>query len=399
MDWSESTSYLKGIYNKLSILRDPIRIAAFDLDDTLIYRPTIPGKWKLIDPLIVPKIQSLVKNNYIIIIFTNQAGMNLSKSIDKPMWRNSVYKLFLELFDEPLKSKIQFYFAIYVAKMYDIHRKPNLGMWEIMKADLKDTFELDKIRISKSSFYCGDAAGRIKSSTFKKKMYSSSLKGDFSDTDRKFAMNIGINFITPEELLLGEDTAEYQLKGMNPQKYLESVEHQTNQCAFIPRKKEMIIMIGLQGSGKSYFVKKCILPHGYVYINHDTCNNKKKCMAMAKDAVEKKKSLVIDNTNPDITSRYPYISLARDHNYTHIRAITMNTDDIVSSHLNNVRHIYSGGTVPKINKIAYNIFRKNYVRPDKSEHFDKIESVDFVFDKSQLDDPLWKKIFMKWSES
>ena len=33
------------------------------------------------------------------------------------------------------------------------------------------------------SFYCGDAAGR---------------PGDYSDTDRKFARNVGVRFETPE---------------------------------------------------------------------------------------------------------------------------------------------------------------------------------------------------------
>ena len=37
----------------------------------------------------------------------------------------------------------------------------------------------------KYTFYCGDAAGRI---------------GDFSDSDKEFAKNAGIPFITPEEI-------------------------------------------------------------------------------------------------------------------------------------------------------------------------------------------------------
>jgi Polynucleotide kinase 3 phosphatase len=42
------------------------------------------------------------------------------------------------------------------------------------------------------SYYCGDAAGRPQGWAPKKKK-------DFSSSDRLFAMNIGIKFLTPEE--------------------------------------------------------------------------------------------------------------------------------------------------------------------------------------------------------
>jgi len=41
----------------------------------------------------------------------------------------------------------------------------------------------------KESYYIGDAAGREKSGSRAK---------DFSDTDHKFAVNVGLNFKTPE---------------------------------------------------------------------------------------------------------------------------------------------------------------------------------------------------------
>lgn len=398
MDWTETNNYLKGIVNKLDELPDPIRIAAFDLDDTLVHRPkgkTTETKWKLLDSSISDKIADLVKNKYIIVIFTNQGGMTVTKNFDKPKWRKAVDDL-VKILTSKIKNG-KYYFAVYVAKNYDLYRKPNIGSWEQMKNDLKDEFSLDKVRISKKSFFVGDAAGRLSAGPYKKKLYPSSNKGDFSDTDRKFALNIGIEFMTPEEFFIQDPPKMlFTFNGINPKKLIEQATESNYE--FVPRQKEIVVIVGPPGSGKTEFVRKYILPHGYIHINQDTCKTKAKCLALAEQALEEKKSVVVDNTNPDVLSRMTYTSLAQEHDYKHIRCIILNTDIEIAKHLNNVRHVYSNGTIPKINNMVYNIFKKNYVKPQKSEQFDKIETVDFVFDTSKLEDPVWKKIFMRLSE-
>jgi bifunctional polynucleotide phosphatase/kinase len=403
MDWIETNSYLKGIVNTLDELPDPTRVAAFDLDDTLIHKPNKgkDGKWKLLDLALVDKIADLVERKYIIVIFTNQGGMSINKNFDKPKWRKAVDEL-IKVLAKGIENH-QYYFAIYVSKNYDLYRKPNIGLWEQMKEDLKEEFKLDEkgipLRISKKSFFCGDAAGRTVASQFKRKLYPSSKKGDFSDTDRKFALNIGIDFITPEEFFLEKaPKMSYELTGFNPKLFIEN-DLKEPTYEFKPRSKELIVMVGAPGSGKSEFVEKYIVPHGYVHINQDTCKTKTKCIKLTVEALEKKKSVVIDNTNPDVISRMTYTSLAQEHGYKHIRCIILNTDVELAKHLNNVRHVYSNGAIRKITDMVYNIFKKNYVKPLETEHFDSIEKVDFEFDPTYLDDPHWKKIFMRWSES
>jgi len=62
-------------------------------------------------------------------------------------------------------------------------------MWDFYLTKLASHPDYDK----KESFYCGDAAGR---------------KGppkDFTDTDLKFGLNIGIKFYTPDQLFLEKD--------------------------------------------------------------------------------------------------------------------------------------------------------------------------------------------------
>jgi bifunctional polynucleotide phosphatase/kinase len=73
----------------------------------------------------------------------------------------------------------------------DRYRKPSIGIWEHLRDQLFKGFSID----IKGSFYCGDAAGRPKTATRPK---------DFSDSDIKFALNVGLAFKTPEELFLGQ---------------------------------------------------------------------------------------------------------------------------------------------------------------------------------------------------
>lgn len=399
MDWTETNSYIKSIDNQIGEIHLPIRIASFDLDDTLIHyskHKKNKTKWKLVDNEIIDKINDLVVNHYIIIVFTNQSGMGYRKDFDKLKWIKMINEMVGVLTSKITNGK--YYFAIYVAKCYDLYRKPNIGMWELMKDDLREQFNISKLQISKKSFFCGDAAGRIHPGHFKKILHPSSPKGDFSDTDRKFALNIGINFLTPEDFYLSDSPKiPYQFHGVNPKELISQAESLNEKYIFKPRKKEMIIMVGTPGSGKTEFVKNYILPYGYVHINQDKCKTKLKCTNETLKAIMKGKSIVIDNTNPDVLSRMHYTLIAHDHHYKHIRAIIINTDIEIAKHLNNVRHVYSHGKIPKINDITYNIFKNKYVKPQSSEYFDKIETVNFVFDPKYLEDPYWKKIFMRLS--
>lgn len=405
MDWKESNSYLKGLDNQLKKLPDPIRIASFDLDDTLISRPTrrreSKNKWKLLDNSLVQRMNRLNDEGYLIIIFTNQSGMGSSKTFDKPQWRRAMDDLVKIITSEMKKP---YYIAVYVAKAYDLYRKPNIGLWCLMKDEIRQEFDMGGLRISNLSFYCGDAAGRVCSDFFRKQLYPTGKKGDHSDVDRKFALNVGIRFITPEEFYKkNSNSCDYVLSGFNPKEYMKIITNKkltnNHKYQFEPRRKELIIMVGPPGTGKSSFVKKYIVPQGYVHISRDICRSQITCLATAEKAFEEKKSVVVDNTNPDIKSRFDYISLARKYKYTKIRALIMKTDLSLAKHLNNVRHVYSDGTIPRINNIVYNIFRKSYIEPQDFEGFDKIEHIEFTFDRKMLRDPKWKTIFLRYSES
>jgi bifunctional polynucleotide phosphatase/kinase len=75
---------------------------------------------------------------------------------------------------------------VYLAALKtDQNRKPATGAFNYLKSKIFPGFEIDMT----ASFYCGDAAGRPKTATRPK---------DFSDSDIKFAANVGLRFMTPE---------------------------------------------------------------------------------------------------------------------------------------------------------------------------------------------------------
>lgn len=399
MEWIETNSLLKGIFLKKTELSEPVRVAAFDLDDTIIYRASRKkdNKWSIIDKTFCDKIKELVDKNYLIAIFSNQSGLSKSKNADKLLWRKALKEVFEFMFSKTDK-KCGFFYA---AKQEDIYRKPNIGMWLELKKDIKEKFDLDqdyKLQFSKKSFFCGDAAGRTKPSILKRKINPKNKKGDFSDSDRKFALNVGLKFMTPEEFYLGkDDNATFKLSGFDPNEYLNSINKQ-KKIKFVPRKKEMIMMIGPPASGKSSFVKKYILDHGYEYINQDTCKTKSKCLKLATDFVGRGVSFVVDNTNIDVKTRFDYLYLAKKAGYKHIRAIIIDTPLYIAEHMSNVRHLYSGGHIKKIPKIVYFSWRKYYIEPFEKE-FDLIEKIKFRLDDDMISDKKFMRFFKMWSES
>ncbi|VEU21482.1 DEKNAAC102500 [Brettanomyces naardenensis] len=176
------------------------RIAAFDLDDTIVQTKTgsrfsrSSTDWKFKYPSLQDRLSdfSATEDNStipIVAIFTNQGGVT-NKEGAKSL-SNLIDRLNRILEALPSSLPIVFYGATKKAKndtfqvsddvVHSWFRKPNVGMFEQLIRDL----EIDKAKIDyKESFYCGDAAGR---------------KGDFSDSDLQFAKNIEFKFFTPEE--------------------------------------------------------------------------------------------------------------------------------------------------------------------------------------------------------
>ena len=66
---------------------------------------------------------------------------------------------------------------MFIASSEDDYRKPGTSMWELLSDKQNGGVKINL----KESFFCGDAAGR-----------KDGKHKDFSDSDLKFALNVGI---------------------------------------------------------------------------------------------------------------------------------------------------------------------------------------------------------------
>ena len=79
-------------------------------------------------------------------------------------------------------------------------------------------------------------------------------------------------------------------------------------------KKTIVIMMGLQGSGKSTFYQKH-LSEDYVRVNLDTLKTRHREELLIDACISEEKCFAIDNTNPTREDRARYIALAKSNGY------------------------------------------------------------------------------------
>lgn len=352
MEWEEGDF----IYGEYKNPKFKSKVASFDLDGTIIV--TKSGKkfagsvddWKLFSDSVKAKFKELHEKDYLIVIFTNQKGIE-SKKVQLKDWKEKV---------EQITKKINVPLVVYASIHSDIYRKPMPTLFDLLQEKIKSNTE-HNIDLE-NSFYCGDAAGR---------------KNDFSDTDYKFALNCKISFKTPEDFF-NDDPGEKPniVYLVDFKQILDKTKIQKNP-EFEKRKKEMIVMVGLPGSGKSTFASKTVMPHKYTRINRDILKTQDKCVRKCKEALEAGENVVIDNSCASGRSRKVWIDLAKQFGYK-IRCIEVVTDTELSMHNALYRSYISKGKVGLVPKLVYNKFKKEYQKPSKKEGFDKIEKINFV---------------------
>ena len=108
-------------------------------------------------------------------------------------------------------SNFDFPITLLAATARDQYRKPRTGMWNELLEELD--LEVGTGPDLSTSFFVGDAGGRPARKNF---------KADHSCSDRDLANNVGIDFKTPEEFFLLEQSVPY-VRQFEPGDYVKAV--------------------------------------------------------------------------------------------------------------------------------------------------------------------------------
>uniref|UniRef100_A0A671PPJ2 Bifunctional polynucleotide phosphatase/kinase-like n=1 Tax=Sinocyclocheilus anshuiensis TaxID=1608454 RepID=A0A671PPJ2_9TELE len=340
---------------------DSSKIAGFDIDGCIITTksgkvfPTSPDDWRILFPEIQPRLASLLKKGYKVVFFTNQMGISRGKL------RPEVFKSKVEDILQTLQLPIQ----VFASTAPGIYRKPVIGMWEHL---------CEKISMLSQGFLlCTDAAGRPANWAPGKK------KKDFSCSDRLFALNIGLQFHTPEEYFLGWKPAQFNLPELDPRK-LDSKRHLYDppDASLTATKQEVIVAVGFPGSGKSTFFQTHIIPQGYAYVNRDILGSWQQCVSTCERALKEGRSVAVDNTNPDPESRKRYIDVSQSAGVP-CRCFNFTASLEQAKHNNRFREMVPSAIkhVP-VNDMVIHSYKKKFVAPSLSEGFSEILQINFV---------------------
>ncbi|ESL07925.1 polynucleotide kinase 3'-phosphatase [Trypanosoma rangeli SC58] len=384
-----------------------LKVAAFDLDDTLIvpqsgavFPRDDPTDWRWLLPVVPQYLRLLYDAGFMVAILSNQAGIGGRAWNEKKA--ESVKQKIINM-SEALGMPL----TVFLATREDVWRKPNVGMWSLLQ-DHASAVVSEKLLVACDligcAAYVGDAAGR-KTATL------AGRKKDFSCSDRKFAFNIDVPFLTPEQLYrcpqteLFDSDGDSTLKGAGeviskrllaaaadapcevdwgglgpselgnlPSSYghltINRINAEGERCSFVVpapaifsrAAQEMVIFVGYPGCGKTTFFSRFLQPAGYIHINRDILKTKAKCLSETAKWWDAGKSVVVDNTNPLHADCMQFIALVRRSRPSltplPVRVFVFQASMALSMHMSNVRARL--GISPRISRIAYNVFQSKH---------------------------------------
>ncbi len=292
------------------IRRGPVdltrKLAIFDFDSTLVKPkggrpfPTNKDDWMWMRKSVPEVLRKLYEDGAQLVVVTNQS---------KNMKIEMIKEVFLQL-NLPI---------IIIIGVDDDGKKPSTK------------FFLESIpgfKKEDAMFFVGDAGGRA---------------GDWSDMDKKFADNLGVEFYVPEEIFPPDEVKEHS-------------------GDFSNAGEEVVIMVGLPAVGKSTFVQRHLSDHAI--LSGDVLKTDKKMVAEAERLYAAgERQFVFDATNVTPEKRAPYIEFAKKHSLP-VRCI------VLESPIENILERNKQRTHEEkamVAPVAIYTLRKKFVMPEDSE--------------------------------
>jgi len=297
-----------------SLFRKKSKILGLDMDHTLIMPKSLTSNftknendWIYLTENVKDILDDYYLNDYSLVIFTNQT-------------RKFVYNLI-----QNLVTDLDIPIMVYVSYNKE-YKKPNPEMWTDYIKDYPTEIDYE------NSLFVGDALGR---------------PNDFSDSDKQFAINCNLSYQSPEQFF--------------------KIKKSEFVCTYkpdIPERKEFVMFVGCQGSGKTTYSKTYETISNYYVIHGDDFGTEAKIKKEIKTGISQNKSIVLDATNGTKKKREVYINMFKDIDYL-IKVIYMTTDFDICFKRNQERE----NPIPKI---ALYTYRKRFEMPKEDEYIDHI---------------------------
>ncbi|KAL0230705.1 hypothetical protein PCE1_004261 [Barthelona sp. PCE] len=379
------------------------KIAAFDLDDTLISAlgksafAKRPEDHEFIGSS--SKLQRLVADGYTIVIYSNQRGVSTGRTTldflkKKIRFVSSFFPPFIGFF-----ALEDCYYRKSGPGMHYLYMKNFSALGESapsrrhMSLELDDSLFADEavLMADPGSFYVGDAAGRSAAKGKKK---------DHAITDLLFALNAKLEFYTPEQYWGRHDDRVIAEPTFNPSLALQASDVFEGMNALplpdFESNPTLFVMIAVAASGKST-VCEYLEEKGVVRVSRDILGSMEKCEEQAESVLMCGKSAVIDNTNVDIASRSQWINLAKRLGVP-VVGLRMSVAQGMSLHLNRMRKkLQSFGRLgDKYNAVPTFVIIKQsnaMEMPTRKEGFNSVIQVPL---KLSFEDEVHARLFLEY---
>ena len=118
-----------------------------------------------------------------------------------------------------------------------------------------------------------------------------------------------------------------------------------------------------------------LAPKGYSLVNRDILGSLKMCVEGCNHLLSAGKSVVVDNTSPDIESRKKFVQCCQTFGVP-ARCFRFMTSIAHAKHNNRFRELtMKKSRYVKVNDLAFNMYKSRFCEPQVSEGFSKIVKV------------------------